>query len=222
MLNLRRYGSLLALLGTIWPIVNAHPVSNPASLFPLISNPLQPSERWGTQQKPFPTNAWFINFMMQSKANTLSDPVNCFPYLLRTNDQGIHVSYSHPYFYAEPHYFAIISAIFYPFQEQVSLGTQEKMVEYGLASYHGLGITLHWQDMQKRGFSTPILQGSPYLSAFFSKSTPTLRSGFKWSLVSPQLQEGVLPPTQRLELRLELNQLGQTWIVYSEKPLAIR
>lgn len=190
---------------------------NPANIFPSTSNALLPSQFWLDNKKPYPTNAWFINFVLGKSG---SDPVNIFPYLIRTGINGISLGYSSPVFYTDPAYRGITSAFYYQFENQLRLGTVETMDTYGVASYHGMAVNLEWHNKQQQKINAPVLQGSPYLTEFFTRATPQLSSPFKWVSVNKQLEAGPLTQTVRYELVLALDDTHtQTWILYSEKPI---
>ncbi|MCA0404415.1 MAG: hypothetical protein LCH30_11620, partial [Proteobacteria bacterium] len=77
---------------------------NPKDIFPLTDNLIKPTQYWLNSNKPYPTNAWFINLMLDRKPEEPSLAVNIFPYLMSISNKGISLSYASPYFYAEPNY----------------------------------------------------------------------------------------------------------------------
>lgn len=186
---------------------------SPTPIFPATSNKLLPSPYWLKHKKPYPTNAWFINLMLPE-----ADAVTIFPYLMKISPFGISLSYTGPIFYAEPDYPSIISAFYYQFENQLTLGPSLPMPHYGLDSYHGLKITLQWQNKPQK-ITAPILQGSPYLTEFFTNTIPQLSTSLHIRSINSQTQ-GPLAPAQRYEILLAINKEDtQTWILYSEKPL---
>lgn len=192
---------------------------NPKDIFPLTDNLIKPTQYWLNSNKPYPTNAWFINLMLDRKPEEPSLAVNIFPYLMSISNKGISLSYASPYFYAEPNYPTIISAFYYQFKNQLTLGSTEPMNLYGLASYHGMAIKLQWNNLNQK-IEAPIIQGSPYLTEYFSNSTPQLSSNFKWLSINQQTKPGLLNLASRYELVLALDDThNQTWILYSEKPI---
>ena len=202
-------------------VSTAQALSNPADFFPTTSNSLTPSPLWLNTAKPYPTNAWFINFMLGQQNGDPSYPVNISPYLMQIEPKGISLSYKDPYFYAEPSHPTIISALYYPFDDQLTLGTKEIMTSYGLASAKGSYIMLQWQNQSRQGYKAPIVQGSPYLTEFFTNATPLLSTKFKLLSVNEQTIPGLIPQSNRYELKSELNlQQSQTWLLYSEHPLS--
>lgn len=194
--------------------------SNPKEIFPITHNENIPLPFWLDNQKPYPTNAWFINLVLNQKNRSESDPVNVFPYSIKSGPQGISLSYTGPRTYAEPEYPTFISALFYQFEKQLTLGAAEAMNRYGVATYHGLAIKLQWQNEQQQKVIAPILQGSPYLTEFFINATPKLSTPFKILAINQQTKPGPLTEGKRYELVLSLNdQDRQTWLVYSENPV---
>lgn len=213
---------VLAIVCMNLPSVFAIDLSDPSLIFPITDNKLQPSKYWTTLKKPYPTNAWFINFVLNQTNNTPSDPVNIFPYLAQISTQGISLSYANPNVYAEPTYPAIISALYYQFENQINIGTVEPMDSYGVVSYHGLRVTLQWQNAKQQRMTSPIVQGSPYLTVIFSNATPKLRSRFKLVAVNQQNTYGLIATSNRYELVFNLDKNNtQTWILYSEKPIQL-
>lgn len=196
-------------------------LSSPEAAFSITENPLTPSKYWLVKQKSYPTNAWFINFALIN--NTHSEPVNSFPYLTRISKQGMGLSYSAPYYFAEPAYPGIISALFYQYENQLMLGPVEPMDEYGISSYHGMQVNLEWRNQNQQTMKIPLIQGSPYLTGIFTQTTPQLLSRFKWLSINKQQQDLPLASTNRYEIVLALDKENtQTWIVYSEYPLSLR
>lgn len=214
---LHRFVSAVLALAVIHPSFAI--TRNPMTLFPATTNQLIPQTSWLDNKKPYPTNAWFINFVLKG-TNPNSDPVNAFPYLLQTQPNGVGLSYSGPIFYSAPSYPTIISAFYYQFENQLRFGTVEPMSESGVASYHGLVVNLEWNNKSLQKMIIPLMQGSPYLTEMFTNATPQLASRFKWLSINNQKDSGSLPLANRFELVLALDEKNtQTWIVYSEKPI---
>ncbi|CEG56043.1 glycosyl hydrolase [Legionella fallonii] len=208
------YNSLL--LST--PKLYAANFVDPRQIFPTTSNEKIPSQFWLENKKPYPTNAWFINLVLNQ--TNPGNAVNVFPYSIKISPRGISLSYTRPTFYAEPDYPSIISAFYYQFENQLTLGASTPMNNYGLASYHGLKITLQWQNDQQQKITAPILQGSPYLTEFFTNTIPQLSTRFKIRSINQQTKTGPLAKAQRYELILALNEHDtQTWLLYSESPI---
>lgn len=195
---------------------------DPKRIFPSTNNETIPSQFWLNSKKPYPTNAWFINFALGQMNGSPSNPVNVFPYLIKIGPRGISLSYTGPIFFAEPNYPSIISAFYYQFEQQLTLGSLEPMSRYGIASYHGLRVSLEWQNEQQQKIALPILQGSPYLTAFFTQTRPQLSTPFKILSINQQTTAGALPVAKRYQLVLAMNDKDtQTWLLYSEKPISL-
>ncbi|KTC92935.1 MULTISPECIES: glycosyl hydrolase [Legionella] len=194
--------------------------ADPKHAFPTTTNSIVPSQFWLNNAKPFQTNAWFINFMMDRTKEGQSNPVTVFPYQTKISAKGISISYTGPRYYAEPTYPELVSAFFYQFENQLTLGSLEAMDSYGLESEHGFKIVLQWQNAQQQKITAPLIQGSPYLTEFYINAIPKLSSPFKWLSINQQTTAGPLAAANRFELIQALNQQHtQTWILYSEKPI---
>lgn len=87
--------------------------SNPLQVFPSTTNEISPTNYWLDNKKPYPTNAWFINFALANGNKPFSAPVNMFPYLVQISLSGVRLSYSNPIYYSDPNYPGIISAFYY-------------------------------------------------------------------------------------------------------------
>ncbi|MDP1604269.1 MAG: glycosyl hydrolase [Legionella sp.] len=196
--------------------------SDPTLIFPATENSQKPSAFWLNNKKPYPTNAWFINFVLGEDKNTPSYPVNIFPYLAQISPEGISLSYTNSIYYKEPAYPDFVSALYYQFENQLTLGTVEEMDNYGVESYHGLKINLQWKNDKQQMMTAPIVQGSPYVTTIFSNTTPKLSSGFKLISVNEQTSRGIIAPANRFELIFATDALNQqTWILYSETPITL-
>ena len=190
------------------------------TMFPATKNEPIPSAHWLPQKKPAPTNAWFTNFILDIDDKKWSEPVNVFPYLVRVGIKGIGVSYPSPIYYKEPAYPKVISALYYQFIGQFILGSKELLIHYAVESYHGLAVDLAWANDSGQKIKAAVFQGSPYLSLYYSNTTPQLSSRFKWLTINNKKQTGLADNESRYELRLAVDDKHtQTWILYSEKPL---
>lgn len=215
---MHRYKQFIA-LGLLISSINSDAAINPANLFKTTANDMRPAKYWLTN-KPYPTNAWFINFAMPSKNGSSSEPVNVFPYLVQLSLQGMSISYSSAISYTDPLYPNIISALYYQFGNQLTLGSLEPMDYYGISSSHGLQVTVEWANAKQQKVTAPIVQGSPYSTQFFNNATPKLTSRFKWLMINKQEQTVPLEEQTRFELILSLDNIHtQTWLLYSEKPI---
>lgn len=195
---------------------------DPRYIFPSIENSMVPSALWGRVTKPYPTNAWFINFVLDKPNDTSSDPVNLFPYLAKLSRRGVSLSYAAPNFYSEPAYPNIISALFYSFDDLLRLGPQESMSSHSVTDYSGMHITMHWQNQLKQGITAPLMRGSPYLTIFFENSTPQITTRFKLLSVNKQSKCGAVKTSNRYEIIMALQgHQTQTWFLYTEKPITL-
>ncbi|KTD17286.1 glycosyl hydrolase [Legionella jordanis] len=215
---------VILLLGSLLLVqaCQCHPSKffDPGNAFPSTLNELQPSSYWLDNKKPFATNAWFINLVLKQSSSSFSNPVNQFPYLIKTSAKGISLSYTGPNFYAEPAYPNIVSALYYQFSDQLTLGPLESMPSYGLENYHGLQIQLSWKNHLEQKMTSPLLQGSPYITQMFVNATPKLHSNYKWLSINNQTKPGILATNTRYEVVQALDEHNtQTWLLYSEKSL---
>lgn len=194
---------------------------DPRPIFKSVESTWTPSPMWGLIKIPYPTNAWFLNFVLDTQEAT-SDPVNLFPYLAVLSNQGISLSYTAPFFYAEPMYPNIISAFFYAFTDQVRLGPVEAMATRYATGYSGIHLTMHWDNQQHQSITAPLMQGSPYLTMFFDQATPEVSTRFKILSVNSQTVNQPIKTSNRYEIVIALmpNQT-QTWILYTEKPISL-
>ncbi|KTD60067.1 glycosyl hydrolase [Legionella shakespearei] len=209
-------GKLIALMYGLLFLKVGGTASDPATVFPVTTNELSPTSYWLDNKKPYPTNAWFINFLFAN-----SQPVNISPYIVKVNPQGLGLSYSSPYTYKERNY-AEISALFYQYEDQLHLGSLEPMTEYGLESYKGLIANLKWQNAAQQKIAAPLVQGSPYLTEFFTQATPQLTSRYKWLSINNQAQDVPMPASNRYQILLQLDETNtQTWVLYTQYPLEL-
>lgn len=185
---------------------------DPSHLFTPVENTLKPSPLWLQNIKPFPTNAWYTNFILTPPDNKPSEPVNIFPYLAQINTQGMSLSYHYPFYYKDPDTPDIISAFYYQVINPVHLGVAEPMKQYGVASVHNSRINLQWKNDSDAMLTIPLVRGSPYLTTIFSKATPTLNA----NLFLQSIQEK--PDKLELNFTVDHDQI-QTWFLYSEHPI---
>lgn len=210
---------LYSILFGVQLVHSAPSLSDPRALFPVVNNELKPTKHWLNNEKPYPTNAWFINFVLESHNNQPSEPVNLYPYLARIESEGISLSYPGVAFYAEPAFPTIISALFYPFSEQIKLGAKEPMNAYGVSAHNGAQVSLEWQSPGQK-ITSSIIQGSPFITQWFTNTTVQLSTPLKWLSINQQTTQGLVAENTRYELVLALNDSqSQTWLLYTQKPI---
>lgn len=163
-----------------------------------------------------------MNYVLGQEKGEPSNPVYISPYLASISAQGITLGYTAPFFHSAEAYPNIISAIYYPFEQQLTLGAIEPLPVYGIAAHKRQQIILEWRGSQKNRMSAPVLQGSPYLTVFFQGIIPQLSSSFKYLRINKQFTPGLIEKSNRYEIELSLdNDKTQTWLLYSEKPIQL-
>jgi len=144
---------------------------------------------------PFPTGAFWTNFVLkrdpsqnsnnnQDWAGQLSDPVIVYPYAFKWN-QGI-IAISYPSFrrIVQPY---VIQDVFWP---DISFSVSEGVVSRKILSYDHLSVTLRMnapriatENEAVSFFDMYMVQGSPYITGKFTRSSPKLDALSVWDKV---------------------------------------
>ncbi len=129
-----------------------------------VAHPLTPLALWETSAAPLPTNAWWMNLALGSQGFT----VNAMPHLVRAFSDRLQVSRQN---LAE-----IPIAIFATFSAQIELRAVESFsASPRIVDYDLLSVILQWTSTSGT-MTTPLVRGSPYITAEYDGLTPRLSS----------------------------------------------
>jgi endo-1,3(4)-beta-glucanase len=154
-----------------------------------------------TLSGPFPTNAWFLNFMV----GTGAQPVNVFPYEVRALASGLDVC--SPVINA-----AAGNAALAVMLQNISLQSTDTTTSRKLTGFTDLGATLTWTGAGGT-MVADIVRGMAYATMRYTGLTPKLVSAHAITAINGT-SVGATGTFTGAKFKLAMNN-GQTWIVYT-------
>ena len=143
---------------------------------------------------PFPTGAFWTNFVLKPnpkqddilmRKSSLSDPVVVYPYAFKWSKDILALSYPSFRRIVQP---LIIQDVFWP---DISLSATEGIISRKIIHFDELSVTTRMSSPKiatevdgMSYFDTFMVQGSPYITSKFQKSTPILTALSVWDEVS--------------------------------------
>jgi len=153
----------------------------------------QPQFLVSTTKSTIPTNAWWSNLMLGDGSGYIPQT----PFSLKAiPDTGLQICY--------PNRVIGPSYIFQNFNADWTISSIEPLSSKLISRYSDLSVTVDYGR-----FTVPIVRGTPYITAIYSGSTPTL------STIHAILSTDQVSPTK---IKMVLNN-NSTWIVYSSVPI---
>ena len=189
----------------LWHLDPSHPLSAQAPPFAQRSHPLAPTGLWATNlRSPRPTNAFWMNLVLDKG----DQRINVVPYHVKALAAGLTVAF--------PRLDVAESSVTTPDDPQWQMGAVETLGTHQVTSYDDLSVTVTWNASQG-SLQSPLVYGMPYASVLFDGLTPNLKGiGVAIVTVNGSASEGSVTADA---LTVTLNN-GQTWRVYSSKPVA--
>ena len=135
------------------------------------SSLLNQGESSNTFTFPFPTGAFWINFVLHATADQgLSYPIFAYPYGFKWSDSLFQVSYPYSHRKLEA---TAIHDYFFP---DLTFGCDETVSTRHITEFDSLSVTLQYETENKGLWSLFLVQGSPYVSMEFGSVTPYIRA----------------------------------------------
>lgn len=178
--------------------------------FKYIDHPMQPSIYWGSVSMPYPTGAFWTNLVIYDGKGQTTTAAGVLPYGVCTTASGVQVSYG-----ATRRYVTQLE-ISDPFAVDMQLGALEGIVDWGVARYDNLSVTMQLNTSTSGSLITYLVKSSPFITVEYTEATPVISSEVMSILnVEGQLVEGV-------EGTFYIVTLGnyQNWLVYCSVPVS--
>jgi len=128
------------------------------------------SEPESTFSFPFPTGAFWTNFVVVSPDGRTSYPVAVYPYAYKWSDSGVQFSY--PYNHRLERRLYITD----PFVPDLSFGSGEDVSQRYITRFDPVSINLRFLASSKASWDVILVQGSPYATLSYENITPTIRA----------------------------------------------
>jgi hypothetical protein len=154
-----------------FPIVNRADYNDPAS--GIVNLDLFDSALLGSGDSvlvvPFPTGAFWTNFVVDPDPDGLSYPIVTYPFAYKWKDQLLQVSY--PALRRRVDVLSIIDT----FNPDVTFGSVESMSRRTILAFDPLSLTIRYAtDSDDASWDTYLVHGSPYITAKYMETTPLL------------------------------------------------
>lgn len=193
--------------------------TNPYRVFPSVKNATLPSKAW--LSRPYATNAWFINFAVANERESYA--INSFPYLVRQTPTGLEISYRKAALFTNPNASHDVSAVYYQFTPQASLGLEKPYQTYGIGFQHGLATHLIWSDNEGTKLRIPLLSGSPYISGLYDSAVPIIRFNHPIQTINAVSVHQPTAPAKRFVIDIGTgSEHHQQWLLYTKTPMQFR
>ena len=119
---------------------------------------------------PFPTGAFWTNLVVPTpEGDSWSYPTAVYPFAYRWSSSSLRVSYPAGHRVTESDR---IQDVFTP---ELALTTKEEIKKRYIVEYDPLSVTLKYVSSPNSNWKTTLVQGSPYVTASYTKQTPILK-----------------------------------------------
>jgi endoglucanase Acf2 len=137
--------------------------------FRTVSHPDPPPAYWGTVKKPYPTGAFWTNFVVGNG----DFAVGLHPYSVKTLMSGIQISYGAFRRSVTDYSISDIFAV------DIQLGSSQSYISRAVESFDNLTVTIAYKMEGGAGFKSPFIKNSPFITVVYSSATPVINTTMK-------------------------------------------
>ncbi|GMH35794.1 hypothetical protein BSKO_03662 [Bryopsis sp. KO-2023] len=173
-------------------------------MYALRNHPTPPNpDLWGSVARPLPTNAWWLNFVIQTGEGVTAP----LPFNMRARGQGMVLCF--------PWVTVSETVVFPPFIENIRVLVEEQVESRKVVAFDDLSATLEWRKTGGGGSLTlPVVRGAPYATFIFDNLTPKITT--QHAIVNIV---DANPTGTRFEVFLNN---GQKWLIYSSHTITMQ
>ena len=175
-----------------------------------VTHPLKPTAFWGSLKAPYPTNAWWQNFVLA----TGDSPVNVFPYVLQAKSKEI--SFSSQGQRVETKTFVMTQVI-----REWALNCSEGLKTHEVTSYDEASVTLLYKTGNNGSINFPVVQGNPMLTFQVLNITPSLSTTNVIVLTQFNGKTIKIGSTEPSDTFLFSMSNGHTWVLYLDHAVSL-
>ncbi|PVV04751.1 hypothetical protein BB560_000733 [Smittium megazygosporum] len=183
--------------------LESYPSSDAAAMpFSTVQNNYAPNQLWGKIKAPYPTNKWWMNFVLENG----DQPIYCVPYTVKSSIDGLQFFYPQP----SPSNISVTMSTL----SEWSIGSREGFTSRQVECFDDISMTYSWTTKSSASgasMSVPFVKGSPYMTIKYNQTTP------KFSYPSARITS-VLRDASKLSLKVVLEN-GRVWGMYSSEPI---
>jgi hypothetical protein len=119
---------------------------------------------------PFPTGAFWTNLVVPPPEGEISYPVAVYPYAYKWSESEMQVSYPASHRFTDRH------SIRDAFAPELTFSTREAVQGRAVTRFDPLSVTLRFSTGSDKKWESTLVQGSPYITIKYVKSTPILKA----------------------------------------------
>jgi endo-1,3(4)-beta-glucanase len=172
--------------------------------FRSVVHPVIPSSIWGSTLFPYPTGAFWTNFVVDNGDGAVA----VLPYGVTCTTAGLQICYG------AAHRAVSAEAITDPFVVDMQLTAAEAYISHTVSSYDNVSVTMQFI-VGTGSFSAPLVKGSPFITAVYQSATPIISSN---TMLITSVE--VIPTPNGEPGSIRVLTLGnyQKWLVYCSSP----
>jgi endo-1,3(4)-beta-glucanase len=140
--------------------------TNRITFFESVTNNNSPTNFWGNIKKPYPTNAFFTNIVV----NEGDGSILVTPYGVKTVHTGIHISYG------PTRRIVTSNSIIDVFDSDIEISSIEKYQTHRIEKYDNISVTMNYYTLKNGKYKAHLVKGSPYITIEYENCTPVLSS----------------------------------------------
>jgi endoglucanase Acf2 len=119
---------------------------------------------------PFPTGAFWTNLVVPPPDGEMSYPVAVYPYAYKWSETVLQISYPASHRFTDKH------SIRDTFAPDLTFSTREAVQGRAVTRFDPLSVTLRFSTGSDKKWESSLVQGSPYITVKYVKTTPVLRA----------------------------------------------
>lgn len=174
--------------------------------FKQVIHPDQPTPLWGNILKPYPTGAFWTNFVVKEGDGV----VGVMPYGMKIVDKGIQISYG------ATRRVVTQSFVSDPFFIDLQLSATQSYVSHNAESYDNSSVTMAFKTAGGGKYKTHVVKGSPFVTVVYENTTPVISSDLMTIL---DVQSQVFKGLTSVQYIVTLGNY-QKWLLYCSEPIA--
>lgn len=182
-------------------------ISTSAPVFPTGTSYYPVDTNRTTLTGPFPTNAWFENFLV----GTGQQPINLFPYMVKVTTQGLDFCVPQPNT-------SFPQAVLATMLQNFSLRATATSTAQKLTAFSDLGATVTWT-LPGGSMASTVVRGAAYVTMNYSGVTPVVNTQ-NAILTMNGTAVGSSGTFSGTKFKVTLNN-GQTWILYTSSSVTL-